>query len=524
MTNPWDDDIDDFDDVIECDQGSLNHYLSDAETGLEMVRRLLERTPGTVGIVDEIYALIDRRLMPMLPNLKYAQSDVLELLINVKNRITELHKASILKQRAVLGVGGKFSAGKSCFINSITDAGLPEGQRATTSIATYIVKSDRPGNLAVTSRDLSVDLDNEAVEALTHEFSRLYGIGFVRFIDNLIIRSATFRYPEIAILDTPGYSKADSGKNADASDAEIAMRQLGSVDALVWLMDIENGVINETDLKFIESLKSAAKILFIFNKADLRPLDTVSEIVNQTKAILLDRPEFEQRIFDVIGYSSRNCETVVGGDALERFLTYVCSLASNKRSLEEMLEEAQKIAENDILSQQKELKENEVRCDQVISNVLSPDRISSLVELMAFSRERKWRLGKINEELKAIFLLLKKQVVKLLNQREEEKFTVHVKLPDSWKHCRLKSLIFESCGSEQDVCSASTFRERMMIQRLDEWYTEEIPVSVRDIIISSNSDPDKHTGRIQVSPENSWVSVNEDLTFVVQGSRENFNE
>ena len=345
MSNPWDDDDDDF---SEEDEKSENPYLAHPESGLALVQNLLERNNSGARAANRVGELIDNRIMPLLHALENAQWDVAETLTRVKTQIAELHKAGILTNRAVLGVGGKFSAGKSCFINSLTDAGLPEGQRATTSIATYIVKSDRTENQAITANDCSVTLDDAAVEALTHEFSRVYGIGFVRVIDNLIIHSSTFRYPNLAILDTPGYSKADSGKNADATDAEIALKQLRSADALVWLMDIENGVINDSDLKFIEALKSKAQILFVFNKADLRPKDTVQQIVDGTKKILQDRPEFSEKTYAVIAYNSFNGETVIGGNALTEFLNEVSSLSGEKMSVAAEVKQAHETAARDI--------------------------------------------------------------------------------------------------------------------------------------------------------------------------------
>ena len=109
-----------------------------------------------------------------------------------------------------------------------------------------------------------------------------------------------------------------------------------------------------------------------------------------------------------------------------------------------------------------------------------------------------------------------------MSQREEEKFTVYVKLPDSWKHCRLKPLKSEKENSGTEVRSLSQLHERIMIRRLDEWYTEEIPVSMCDIVISSSSNAGVHTSRIHVSPESNWVTINEDLSFVVQSGKGDF--
>jgi hypothetical protein len=60
----------------------------------------------------------------------------------------------------------------------------------------------------------------EAAQALTHAFFKEYQLGFSRFINNLVINVPNFSYENVAVLDTPGYSKADSGVKRNASDAE----------------------------------------------------------------------------------------------------------------------------------------------------------------------------------------------------------------------------------------------------------------------------------------------------------------
>ncbi|MDO5297343.1 MAG: dynamin family protein [bacterium] len=386
MSLPWENEDDN--DIAEKEaEESSNPYLADPKKGLILIGKLLERSSDSAAAAERVDKIIDANILPHLHLLQESQREVLDTLTRAKIQVAELHKARILSRRAVLGVGGKFSAGKSCFINSLTDAGLPEGQKPTTSIATYIIKAEQSESYAVTSGGGSVALDDDAIEALSHEFSRTYkDIGFVRIIDNLIVQSTTFRYPDIAILDTPGYSKADQGKNADAGDAEIALRQLRSADALIWLMDIENGVINDSDLKFIESLKTKAKILFVFNKADLRPPETVRKIVEETSKILESKPEFKNTSCGVIAYSSRTNETLVGEGLLQKFLQDTGTLAKSKKSVDAELQEAQATADRDVEKHIAQLEQRISVCEEAISKAHSPKRIKSIVQEMSQSR------------------------------------------------------------------------------------------------------------------------------------------
>ncbi len=407
MSLPWENE-DDNDIVEEEDaEESSNPYLTDPEKGLTLIGRLLKRNSEGDHAAERLNDIIDAKIIPHLHLLEDSQREVLDMLARAKTQIVELHKASILSRRAVLGVGGKFSAGKSCFINSLTNAGLPEGQKPTTSIATYIVQADKPEKYAVTAVGRSVALDDDAIEALSHEFSRTYkDIGFVRIIDNLIVQSSTFRYPDIAILDTPGYSKADQGKNADAGDAEIALRQLRSADALIWLMDIENGVINDSDLKFIESLKTKAKILFVFNKADLRPLETVKQVVEGTKKILEGKPEFKDTAYGVIAYSSYNNQTLVGEGVLQKFLQETDALAKTKETVDKELLKAQSAVVNDMAKQVEKLDAKATACEKAFEEARSAKRLSSVAQYLGKCRGTQLNLQETIKSLNTSFRIL----------------------------------------------------------------------------------------------------------------------
>lgn len=302
-----------------------NPYLSNSDKGLDLIRSILQRGEGQSA--DKLSDWITGHIKPLLSDLDTnSQRLALHTLDKVESQLAQMRKVRLLDGKAVLGIGGRFSAGKSCFINSLTKAGLPEGLEPTTSIATYIVKDAVRRSEAFTVYNRSVELDDMAVDALTHEFSRKYHIGFSRLIESVAIYSPDFRYPNIAILDTPGYSKADVAQNEDASDAEIARIQLGAADYLIWLMDIEGGVITYPDLQFLRSLNVETAILFVFNKAGLVTEQKAREIVTETRELL---NRFEKKTYGVIAYDSYEERTILeaaperGKDTLTQFLSEI---------------------------------------------------------------------------------------------------------------------------------------------------------------------------------------------------------
>lgn len=304
----------------DFEEEEANKYLDDPEMGMELIKSMLLRKEETREGAAFDHMIRDE-IFPILAEFKLRNElEIYQALVKIGNKMKDQYKIRLLEGKKVLGVGGRFSAGKSCFINSITNAQLPEGQRPTTSIATYIINAEKKKYVAVTQSDAVVDLDGEAVEALTHRFYEKYRIGFSKVIKNLVIHTPNFTYPNIAILDTPGYSKSDASKKEDSSDARLAREQLKSADYLIWLVDAEQGVVTQRDVEFLSSLCVSTKILVIFTKADCEEESNLKKKVAQAKEVLLG---INKDIYDVIAYDSIRRQTLLGEGVLERFLDMV---------------------------------------------------------------------------------------------------------------------------------------------------------------------------------------------------------
>ena len=233
---------------IEDLEEEVNEYLDNPEKGIELIKSMIVTKKGGDEYV-ELDKLLSDKIFPILAELDLSNElEIYKMLIKIRDRVKEQKKIKLLAGKKVLGIGGKFSAGKSCFINSITNAELPVGQRPTTSIATYIVSEKKKKSIAISNNDNIIELDENALEALTHQFFDTYSIGFSKVIKNLVVYTPDFTYPNVVILDTPGYSKSDTEKRTDSSDAEMAREQLKSVDFLIWLIDSVQGVITQRDL------------------------------------------------------------------------------------------------------------------------------------------------------------------------------------------------------------------------------------------------------------------------------------
>lgn len=238
------------------------------------------------------------------------------------DRLKERNRLSRLSDKTVISLGGKFSAGKSKFINSISGLKnvLPEAQNPTTSIPTYIIHSDKNSIYANSIYDYSRKLKDEELKALTHEFYDVYKIGFSAFVESIMIESSDYKLgSNISLLDTPGYTKYDgehSGKMS-VSDRQRAFEQLKTTDYLIWLVDIDNGALTQDDIDFIDSLGIQTEILIVFNKADKKTSADITKIISEANKTVSQC--MVAKCFGITAYSSVQ-EKEYGNDIIKSFL------------------------------------------------------------------------------------------------------------------------------------------------------------------------------------------------------------
>ena len=393
-----------FEDEEFTEEGAENNYLIDPEKGLELVRSMILRQKSRPGDIS-FDTIIKQKLFPTLAELGLKrEAEIYSQLNKLSDKLKDGEKLRLLYQKKVVGIGGKFSAGKSCFINSLTNSTLPEGQRPTTSIATYIVHADAKKNVAITNNDNLIELDDEAIAAITHQFFEQYHIGFSRLIKNLIVYTDDFPYQNIAILDTPGYSKADTGKDSDGTDAELARDQLRSVDHLIWLVDSVQGVITERDIEFISTLNLSTEILVVFTKADLVIKEDLEKKIEQAKITLSN---LNKKIFGVIAYDSFNKEIVVGDNELNDFMELANGSGHSQEDIRYQLSSLNEILLNNIKDSITESRRKMDQCSAVLESSSNVEHISSVLDEYSKSyasvQKLKESRGKLSENFSQLY-------------------------------------------------------------------------------------------------------------------------
>ncbi|MCI5726663.1 MAG: dynamin family protein [Clostridium sp.] len=382
-----------------------NSYLDDPKKGIELIKSMLDRHKK-IAEFDSFDEIISKSIFPIIAELKLTNElELYKMLVKADDKIKEQKKIQLLQGKKVLGIGGKFSAGKSCFINSISNAELPEGQRPTTSIATYIVNAKNKSNLAICNCDNSIELDDEAVLALTHKFYERYNIGFSRLLKNLVVYTPNFTYPNIAILDTPGYSKSDSSKDENVSDAEIAREQLKSVDYLIWLVDSVQGVVTQRDIEFMSSLNISTPILVVFTKAALESKENLQKKIAEAKRTLNG---VNKEIFDVIAYDSMDKVTIIGDGVLEKYLAMINDKKINQDDIVNDLKSIDKQLNKQLNKQIENLNNKIATYEKILINTDNIEHIKSITNEYS---KCKFEVKKIKKYIQ----ILKKDFIQLIN-------------------------------------------------------------------------------------------------------------
>ena len=396
-----------------------NQYIIDPSSGLNLICEILPKNMQKK--TDKIDNMLDKQLVRTISYIEDANIDLLGLekrLQKLSDQIVEYKKIKLLTNKTVVGVGGRFSAGKSAFINSLLNNSgdeivLPENQNPTTSIPTYILSGEENKIQAYLKDDRILLLKAEASAALTHEFYEKYKIGFSRFIRNLVVYRNDF--PEnfsekIVLLDTPGYNKSDIDATDALSDEYLSSKQLKAIDRLIWLVDIDNGTIQDKDLQFINKLVTDKPILFIFNKADLKTDEEIKKVLSTSKKIIADN---HINAFGITAYSSRDKKEYLKKDIISCFFDQAVGDAGRKKGVQEELEEIKKIIEKMLIDKYEKMIIERNKLGSLILHTNDINEIGTIVQLQAEKIRKINQIGAINIQYKKIIEKIEGEIKRL---------------------------------------------------------------------------------------------------------------
>jgi signal recognition particle receptor subunit beta len=225
-----------------------------------------------------------------------------EMILNLQEIEKELELISsfpALHTKTTIAVGGGFSAGKSEFISSFikTDVKLPIGVVPTTAIPSYVINNQKDIFIACNKKGGVVNLaeiDKNFHSKLSHDFIESFGFNLKELMPFMILGTET-NYKNICFVDTPGYNPASTTGFTD-EDIKTAKEFLENSDIFIWLIGADaNGTLSSTDLEFLDGLDlKNKKFYLVLNKADVRPIDSLEDVLEEIEEQLEDYDiEFE---------------------------------------------------------------------------------------------------------------------------------------------------------------------------------------------------------------------------------------
>ena len=236
-----------------------------------------ERSSRQLTLVDQMAAFIKEDFVPLLrENNITANLDRADF-----ERFMANQKKTWITGKTAVAFIGEFSSGKTSIVNRLLTAGNPNATlmkvstKASTAIPTYI--SSIGENAYATYSFIAKDESRKVLEGKMVEEMSKETLDEVRGMDQLInyvVREEANSFLSgISILDTPGFS------SNDAKDKERTLEVVNECDALFWVIDVNNGTINQSSLSVIRE-KLEKPLYIIVNKVDTKSSNEVNEVIH----------------------------------------------------------------------------------------------------------------------------------------------------------------------------------------------------------------------------------------------------
>jgi hypothetical protein len=260
-----------------------NAYLSSDAAALALLARVVGRpdrfdAPWAADM-DALAALARDMRTLSREGAPPHSAELLAMLDFELDRLRQVAEYPGVAGKVVVALGGGFSAGKSSFLNALLGSTiLPTDINPTTSVPTYVVQGEAESLCGLNCFGHRVELDRDALMAITHDFADRYKVGFGHLLASVFVSMPGIPHERLAFLDTPGYSKPDHRNHAATTDEAIARKQLQAADCIIWLVDTEQGGLTADDLDFLRSVQHDGPLLVVLNKVDKRDAETVAGI------------------------------------------------------------------------------------------------------------------------------------------------------------------------------------------------------------------------------------------------------
>jgi|BioPla2DNA2_1021312.scaffolds.fasta_scaffold05725_4 predicted GTPase len=241
--------------------------------------------------VANLEAFVIKNLMPILNSASPDNSSqIVDAFQMSLERFEEFTLFPAFESKQLIGVGGAFSSGKSMLLNTIIgDNLLPTKTAPSTVVPTFIIHSHHEEVGVINIFNVRGRMSIDEFKSISYDFIDKHKIEIRHLIKRAFISSSKLNFEHLTLLDTPGYSKADSKSYSDRTDETVAMEQLSTADFVIWVMDVESGTLKESDIEFLQKLNLNKPILMVLSKAEKLNPEEVENV----------RQEVTERLFSI---------------------------------------------------------------------------------------------------------------------------------------------------------------------------------------------------------------------------------
>ena len=255
--------------------------------------------------LTELDQLLDHRLPALAMGLDLQEFQFLHHSMRAEAARLRMY-ASLpnFSRKTVVAIGGAFSAGKSSLINTLLGKRwLASEVSETTALPAWLMAAEQDSIVALNHHQRQLRLTDQQFLSLTHDEKAHYGSDISHQLAGCWLGVSGFPWQNLALLDTPGYSRRDDFRSAQTGDAALARVRLNGSHAIIWLVQAEAGVIPESDLQFIATLRRDIPLLVLISRADKKQDAEIAAITQLTQQTLAARGI---PVLAVVPFSSRN--------------------------------------------------------------------------------------------------------------------------------------------------------------------------------------------------------------------------
>jgi len=236
---------------------------------------------------DRFNELVTQHLLPLINRVTVLPNEA-EQVIKIRAVDDELRLAESLKafsERTIIAVAGGFSSGKSSFITSLfanEELSLPIGIEPVTAIPTYVFHADKLNINGYPADGGCFEIPQEMYARLSHRFVEEFGFNLRDLLPFISLEVPMKSYKNLAFIDLPGYNPGDRD-GSTSGDRSASEEYIDQAQALIWMIGLDaNGTIPRDDLDHLWELAASNISLYVvLNKADLRPLVSLDEVLDQ---------------------------------------------------------------------------------------------------------------------------------------------------------------------------------------------------------------------------------------------------